>query len=63
MREGELELNDKTTIREMLSYVVSETGAMEAEHGCFDDCVMSSPWPTGSTREPGNQSKRPKNST
>ena len=41
MREGELELNDKTTIREMLSYVVSETGAMEAEHGCFDDCVMS----------------------
>ena len=41
MREGELELNDKTTIREMLTYVVSETGAMEAEQGCFDDCVMS----------------------
>jgi hypothetical protein len=41
MREGELELNDKTTIREMLTYVVSPTGAMEAEQGCFDDCVMS----------------------
>ena len=41
MREGELELNDKTTIREMLTYVVSESGAMEAEHGCHDDCVMS----------------------
>ena len=41
MREGELELKDKTTIREMLTYIVSETGAMEAEQGCFDDCVMS----------------------
>jgi hypothetical protein len=41
MREGELEINDKTTLREMLTYVVSESGAMEAEPGCFDDCVMS----------------------
>ena len=41
MREGELELNDKTTIREMLTYIVTESGAMEAEQGCFDDCVMS----------------------
>tara|TARA_A100001011_G_scaffold324765_1_gene347277 strand:+ start:868 stop:2439 length:1572 start_codon:yes stop_codon:yes gene_type:complete len=41
MRETELELNDKTTIREMLSYIVTETGSMEAESGCFDDCVMS----------------------
>ena len=41
MREGELELNDKTTIREMLTYIVNQTGAMEAEQGCFDDCVMS----------------------
>lgn len=41
MREGELELNDKTTIREMLTYIVTETGSMEAEHGCHDDCVMS----------------------
>lgn len=41
MREGELELNDKITIREMLTYIVTETGAMEAEYGCHDDCVMS----------------------
>ena len=41
MREGELELNDKTTIREMLTYIVTETGAMQAEHGCHDDTVMS----------------------
>jgi hypothetical protein len=41
MREEELELNDKTTIREMLTYVVTNSGAMEAESGCFDDCVMS----------------------
>lgn len=41
MREGEIELNDKTTIREMLTYIVTETGAMEAEASCFDDCVMS----------------------
>lgn len=40
-REDELELNDKTTLREMLTYIVNESGAMEAEHGCHDDCVMS----------------------
>ena len=38
---GWLELNCKTTIREMLSYIVTETGAMEAEQGCHDDTVMS----------------------
>lgn len=41
MRENELQLNDKTTIREMLTYIVTESGAMEAEAGCFDDCVMA----------------------
>lgn len=41
IRDGELELNDKTTIRELMTYIVTETGAMEAEQGCFDDCVMS----------------------
>ena len=25
----------------MISYIVTETGAMQAEEGCFDDCVMS----------------------
>jgi len=41
VRENEIELNDKTTIREMLTYIVTETGAMEAEAGCFDDAVMA----------------------
>ena len=41
MREGEIELNDKNTIREMLTYIVTESGAMEAEPSCYDDCVMS----------------------
>lgn len=41
VRDGELELNDKTTIREMLSFVVTESGAMEAEQGCHDDLVMA----------------------
>ena len=41
MREEEIELNDKITIREMLTYIVTESGSMEAESGCFDDCVMS----------------------
>lgn len=41
MREDELELNDKVTLREMMSYIVTESGAMQAEQGCFDDCVMS----------------------
>ena len=41
MREGELELNCKVTLREMLTYIVTESGAMQAEAGCFDDCVMS----------------------
>lgn len=41
VREAEIELNDKTTIREMLSYIVTSTGAMEAEASCYDDCVMS----------------------
>lgn len=41
LREGELELNDKTTIRELMTYIVTENGAMEAEPSCFDDCVMA----------------------
>lgn len=41
MREAEIELNDKTTLREMLSYVVTESGKMTAEEGLNDDCVMS----------------------
>ena len=41
VRDDELELNDKVTIREMLTYIVTESGSMEAESGCFDDCVMA----------------------
>jgi hypothetical protein len=41
LREGELTLYDKTTLRELLSFVVTESGSMEAEPGCFDDCIMA----------------------
>ena len=40
-RDGDIELNDMVTIREMLTYIVSNSGSMEAEHGCYDDCVMA----------------------
>lgn len=41
VRDGEIELNDKPTIRELLTYIVTESGSMQAEGSCFDDCVMS----------------------
>ena len=41
IRLQEIELNDKTTIQEMLTFVVKESGKLEAEEGCHDDCVMS----------------------
>ena len=41
VREEQIEINDKVTIREMLTYIVTESGSMEAEAGCFDDCVMA----------------------
>lgn len=40
-RERAITINDQTTLREMLSYVVTESGRMEAEVGAHDDCVMS----------------------
>jgi hypothetical protein len=40
-REGEIEVNDKTTLRECMSYVVKDGGKLEAESGCFDDSVMA----------------------
>jgi hypothetical protein len=40
-REREIEINDTETLREMLSFVVTESGKMEAEQGKHDDCVMS----------------------
>ena len=39
MREGELQLNDKTTIREMLTH--RHRRRCDGGGSCFDDCVMS----------------------
>jgi hypothetical protein len=41
MRDSEIEMTDPTTVREMLTYIVTENGAMEAEKNCHDDCVMA----------------------
>jgi hypothetical protein len=40
LREDEMWISDKTTLQEMLQYIVTESGSMEAEEGCHDDCVM-----------------------
>jgi hypothetical protein len=41
LREDEMEIKDPTTLQEMLQYIVTESGNMEAEEGCHDDCVMA----------------------
>lgn len=41
IRDGELTISDQTTLREMQTYIVTETGSMEAEEGCNDDCIMA----------------------
>jgi hypothetical protein len=41
LREKDIEVVDKTTLRELITYVVTDEGKMEAEPGCHDDCVMS----------------------
>jgi len=41
MREGEITISDPETLREMLTYIVTDTGALEAEPGKHDDCVMA----------------------
>lgn len=40
-REREIEISDETTLREMLTFVVTESGKMKAEEGTHDDCVIS----------------------
>jgi hypothetical protein len=40
-RQDELWIKDRTTLQELLTYIVTESGSMEAEQGCFDDCVMA----------------------
>lgn len=40
-RDRQIEINDETTLKEMMTFVVTEAGKMEAEGGSHDDCVMS----------------------
>jgi hypothetical protein len=41
VRLGEIEINDRTTLSEMLSFISTDSGKMQAEEGCNDDCVMA----------------------
>ena len=41
LRENEIEIQDETTLREMLAYIVTESGKMQSEQGVHDDCVMA----------------------
>lgn len=41
VRSKEIQLYDNTTLQEMLSFVVTDSGKMEGEQGCYDDCVMA----------------------
>jgi hypothetical protein len=40
-RNKEIEINDTNTLEEMLTFVVTESGKMEAEGGAHDDAVMA----------------------
>jgi hypothetical protein len=40
-REREIQINDTRTLNEMLSFIVTESGRMEAEQGSHDDCVTA----------------------
>lgn len=40
-RDGGIEINDPTTLQEMLTFVVTDAGKMEAEGGTHDDTVMA----------------------
>ena len=41
LREKVIQINDKITLREMLTFVVENNGSMGAEAGCHDDTIMS----------------------
>lgn len=41
VRDGDITIKDKGTLKEMMTFVVTESGKMEAEEGCHDDRVMS----------------------
>ena len=41
IRDGSSEIPDTMTLKEMQTYIVTESGKYEAEEGMFDDCVMA----------------------
>jgi hypothetical protein len=41
VRDGSIEINDPTTLHEMQTFVVTESGKLEADGGCHDDTVIS----------------------
>lgn len=41
MRKNEIKLWDQDTIEEMMTFVVAETGKMQADEGRHDDCVIA----------------------
>jgi len=40
-RTKQIDLSDITTLQEMQTFVITESGKMEADADCHDDCVMS----------------------
>jgi hypothetical protein len=41
VRSKEIQIYDNTTLQEMLSFIVTDSGRMEGEQGCYDDTVMA----------------------
>lgn len=41
VREFYIGIKSKTTIQELMTYVIEENGSTNAQEGCHDDCVMS----------------------
>jgi hypothetical protein len=41
VRNRDIEINDATTLQEMLAYVVTDSGKMTGEGNSNDDCVMA----------------------
>ena len=41
VRDFHIGIKDKTTISELLTYIIEENGSTNAQQGCHDDCVMS----------------------
>lgn len=41
IRQGDIEISDEITLKEMRTFVVTDSGKMEAEAGSYDDAVLS----------------------